>query len=110
MTQIKFTADLLALMARQNLCETQAAGLLGVPVFTLKKWTSAQRAPSASAVRLLEVLGLLDQLAKERALLVVTHEPELFAGRISEAWQLVDGCLVPLVPTRLLTMTADGSS
>jgi energy-coupling factor transport system ATP-binding protein len=57
-----------------------------------------------------EVLGLLDQLAQERALLVVTHEPELFAGRISEAWQLVDGVLEPLLPTRLLTMPADGSS
>jgi energy-coupling factor transport system ATP-binding protein len=57
-----------------------------------------------------EVLGLLDQLAKQRALLVVTHEPELFADRISEAWQLVDGVLEPLLPTRLLTMTADGSS
>ena len=63
MTHIKFTADLLALIARHNLCETQAAGLLGVPVFTLKKWTSAQRAPSASAVRLLEVLGLLEAVA-----------------------------------------------
>jgi hypothetical protein len=63
MTHIKFTADLLALMQRQNLCETQAAGLLGVPVFTLKKWTSAQRAPSAAAVRLLEVLGLLEAVA-----------------------------------------------
>tara|TARA_R110000868_G_scaffold112398_2_gene302672 strand:+ start:1186 stop:1476 length:291 start_codon:yes stop_codon:yes gene_type:complete len=63
MTHIKFTADLLALIQRQNLCETQAAGLLGVPVFTLKKWTSAQRAPSASAVRLLEVLGLLEAVA-----------------------------------------------
>ena len=63
MTHIKFTADLLALMQRQNLCETQAAGLLGVPVFTLRKWTSAQRAPSASAVRLLEVLGLLEAVA-----------------------------------------------
>ena len=63
MTHIKFTADLLALMARHNLCEVQAAGLLGVPVFTLKKWTSAQRAPSASAVRLLEVLGLLEAVA-----------------------------------------------
>jgi hypothetical protein len=63
MTQIKFTADLLALIARQELCETQAAGLLGVPVYTLRKWTSAQRAPSASAVRLLEVLGLLEAVA-----------------------------------------------
>ena len=63
MTHIKFTADLLALIARHNLCETQAAGLLGVPVFTLRKWTSAQRAPSASAVRLLEVLGLLEAVA-----------------------------------------------
>jgi energy-coupling factor transport system ATP-binding protein len=57
-----------------------------------------------------EVLGLLDQLARERALLVVTHEPELFAGRISEAWQLVDGSLGPLPPTKLLTMPPDGSS
>jgi len=41
---------------------------------------------------------------------VVTHEPELFAGRISEAWQLVDGVLEPLLPTTLLTMPADVSS
>ena len=44
------------------------------------------------------------------ALLGVTHEPELFAGRISEAWQLVDGSLGPLPPTKLLTMPPDGSS
>ena len=63
MTEIKFTADLLALMSRRGLCETRAADLLGVPLFTLKKWTSAQRAPSAAAVRLLEVLGLLEAVA-----------------------------------------------
>jgi hypothetical protein len=63
MTQIKFTADLLALMSRRGLCEARAADLLGVPLFTLRKWTAAQRAPSAAAVRLLEVLGLLEALA-----------------------------------------------
>jgi hypothetical protein len=63
MTDKQFSADLLALIARRGLSETRAADLLGVPLFTLRKWTSAQRAPSASAVRLLEVLGLLEALA-----------------------------------------------
>ena len=81
MTQIKFTADLLALIARHNLCETQAAGLLGVPLVTLKKWTSAQRAPSAAAVRLLEVLGLLEAVAP--ALLdALTPGPVAHVGKV----------------------------
>ena len=81
MTHIKFTADLLALIARHNLCETQAAGLLGVPVFTLKKWTSAQRAPSASAVRLLEVLGLLEAVAPA-LLAALTPGPVAHVGKV----------------------------
>jgi energy-coupling factor transport system ATP-binding protein len=56
-----------------------------------------------------EVLGLLDQLARERALLVVTHEPELFAGRFREAWQLAEGALRPLPASALLTMAPDGT-
>jgi energy-coupling factor transport system ATP-binding protein len=43
-----------------------------------------------------EVLGLLDQLAKQRALLVVTHEPELFRDVIPRGWRLEGGRLSPL--------------
>jgi hypothetical protein len=63
MTQFK--TDLLAMIERQALSDTRAAGLLGVPVFTLRKWTSGQRAPSAAAVRLLSVLGTLEALAPD---------------------------------------------
>ena len=40
-----------------------------------------------------EVLELLAVLARERAVLVVTHEPELFAGLAQRQWQLEDGTL-----------------
>lgn len=63
MTEKQFSIDLQALIARRGLCETRAAGLLGVPVFTLRKWLAGQRAPSAAAVRLLGVLGALEALA-----------------------------------------------
>jgi energy-coupling factor transport system ATP-binding protein len=43
-----------------------------------------------------EVLQLLTDLGRERALLVVTHEPELFRGRIERGWRLEGGCLRPL--------------
>ena len=43
-----------------------------------------------------EVLRLLFDLAVERALLVVTHEPELFEGRVARAWRLQAGRLEPL--------------
>jgi hypothetical protein len=42
--------------------------------------------------------------------LVVSHEPELFQGRIAQAWRLHDGHLRPLTPgtptapERILTM------
>jgi len=58
-----FIAALGALMTRHQLTETQAAGLLGVPVFTLRKWQAGTRAPSAAAVRLVEVLDMLAALA-----------------------------------------------
>ena len=41
-----------------------------------------------------EVLELLQRLARNRALLVVTHEPDLFQGWIAHAWQLQGGRLV----------------
>ncbi|MEN9540392.1 MAG: hypothetical protein RLZZ459_483 [Cyanobacteriota bacterium] len=45
-----------------------------------------------------EVLELLSQLARERVLLVVTHEPELFADRVGaeQSWRLEQGMLQPL--------------
>jgi hypothetical protein len=58
-----FVAALSALTTRHQLTETQAAGLLGVPVFTLRKWQAGTRAPSAAAVRLVEVLDLVGALA-----------------------------------------------
>ncbi|MEB3243641.1 MAG: ABC transporter ATP-binding protein [Cyanobacteriota bacterium] len=43
------------------------------------------------------VLELLLELSKERALLVVTHEPEVFAPLIPSGWRLEKGLLQPLV-------------
>lgn len=59
----QFAQDLGDLIARRALDEFRAAGLLGVPVFTLRKWTAGIRAPSAAAVRLLDVLLTLDAIA-----------------------------------------------
>ena len=69
-----FVAALAALTERHQLTEHQAAGLLGVPVFTLRKWCAGTRAPSAAAIRLVEVLDMLGALA-----------PALLAGLIPEA-------------------------
>ena len=67
----EFMAALVALIARHQLTEAQAAGLMGVPVFTLRKWSNGTRAPNAAAVRLLEVLDMLNAFA-----------PALLAGLI----------------------------
>ena len=58
-----FAPILASLIERHQLTEARAAGLLGVPVFTLRKWTTGQRAPSAAAVRLVEVLDMVGALA-----------------------------------------------
>jgi hypothetical protein len=58
-----FVAALAALITRHQLTETQCAGLLGVPVFTLRKWRTGTRAPNAAAVRLVDVLALVAVLA-----------------------------------------------
>jgi len=58
-----------------------------------------------------EVLQLLASLARERALLVVTHEPELFAGVVEGGWYLENGLLHPLTSrplTAIRTMPAVG--
>jgi hypothetical protein len=76
MTQFK--TDLLAFTDRLALSEARAAGLLGVPVFTFRKWTAGQRAPSAAAVRLLAVLGTLEALAPN-VLAALTPPPDAAA-------------------------------
>lgn len=50
-------------MARLSLDDSQAAAYLGVPVYTFRKWASGERSPSASVLRLLEVLGMVEALA-----------------------------------------------
>ena len=47
-----------------------------------------------------EVLELLSRLSRERVLLVVTHEPELFRGVVApqHSWRLLRGALQPLHP------------
>jgi hypothetical protein len=59
----EFVAAVAALITRHQLTEAQAAALLGVPVFTLRKWRTGSRAPNAAAVRLVEVFDLLAVLA-----------------------------------------------
>ena len=53
-----------------------------------------------------EILELLAALAQERAVLVVTHEPELFRGVIEGGWRLEQGQLEPIsaLPTMASTM------
>ncbi|MEB3326387.1 MAG: ABC transporter ATP-binding protein [Synechococcus sp.] len=43
-----------------------------------------------------EILQLLADLSRDRAVLVVTHEPELFAGMVNGGWRLEQGLLEPL--------------
>ena len=55
-----------------------------------------------------EVLQVLAQLAQQRALLVVTHEPELFRGVIDQGWWLEQGRLLPLASSSSVTASAPG--
>ena len=45
---------------RLGLTNTRMADYLGVPVHTYLKWESGQRAPNASALRLFDVLALIE--------------------------------------------------
>lgn len=57
--------DFLAMLATLTHDRTDlvAAGLLGVPVHTLRKWSNGTRAPSAAAVRLVTVLATMAVMA-----------------------------------------------
>lgn len=58
-----FAARVRDTMHRLNLDEREAADYLGVPVFTLRKWTTGERQPGAAVLRLFEVLGMVEALA-----------------------------------------------
>lgn len=58
-----FTVQLRDLVSRLRLTDTQGAAYLGVPVTTYRKWIAGTRAPGAVAVRLLDVLGMIEALA-----------------------------------------------
>ena len=58
-----FAARLAGFAARHALDDARTAEALGVPIFTARKWITGTRAPSAAAVRLLDVLEALEALA-----------------------------------------------
>ena len=58
-----FAARVRETVARLNLDEPRTAAYFGVPVFTLRKWTTGERKPGAAVVRLLDVLGMVEALA-----------------------------------------------
>lgn len=62
---LTFSETLTALLYRQKMTEAQGAALLGVPVFTLRKWLTGQRVPSAAAVRLVDVMLTLEAMAPD---------------------------------------------
>lgn len=59
----QFSEQLQQMLTRLALNEDQGAEYLGVPVHTFKKWLTGQRKPSASAIRLVEVLETIEVLA-----------------------------------------------
>lgn len=70
------------LMARLGLDEPRAAEYLGVPVFTLRKWIKGERKPAASAVRLIEVLGMIEALAPALHAGLVPGKPDAHVGEV----------------------------
>jgi hypothetical protein len=58
-----FAARLAGFAARHTLDDARTAAALGVPIYTARKWTTGTRAPSAAAVRLLDVLETLEAIA-----------------------------------------------
>ena len=73
MSEPAFIDTLRGLSARHSLDKVQTAALLGVPVYTLRHWLAGTRNPTASAVRLLSVLCVLETL-----------HPDLLAALVPE--------------------------
>lgn len=51
------------LRSRLDLSPAQMADYLGVPIHTLRKWESGERSASATLLRLLDVLGIVEAMA-----------------------------------------------
>lgn len=51
------------LRSRLDLSPAQMADYLGVPLYTLRKWESGERSGSATLLRLLDVLGMVEAMA-----------------------------------------------
>jgi DNA-binding transcriptional regulator YiaG len=58
-----FSERIKATIERLELSEKQASDYFGVPVPTLRKWLTGERAPGAATHKLIEVLGMLEALA-----------------------------------------------
>ena len=59
------TLRIQALSDRLNLSDAAFARYLGSPVQTVRKWRTGERVPSASTMRLLEVLAMVEMFAPE---------------------------------------------
>jgi len=64
-TKTPVNPEFLAMLATltHDRSDLVAAGLLGVPVHTLRKWSNGTRSPNASAVRLVTVLATMAVMA-----------------------------------------------
>lgn len=49
--------------SRLDLSPAEMADYLGVPIYTLRKWESGERQGSATLLRLLDILGMVEALA-----------------------------------------------
>lgn len=65
MTKEEFARTLQGIADRHNLDAPGLARYLGTPVPTVKKWLRGEREPSATAVRLVRVMGMLEFLAPD---------------------------------------------
>ena len=76
-----------ALRARHNLSEAATADYLGVTVHALRKWANGTRAPESSALRLIEVLAMVEALAPglHAAMLPARAEPVPAPAPVADA-------------------------
>lgn len=51
-----------AVAARLGLDDERAAAYFGVPVTTYRKWLNGSRSPSSAALRLIDVMGVVEAL------------------------------------------------
>lgn len=62
-TQDPTVEKIRALMARRKMGQNETAHYLGIPPGTLGNWMQGTKKPSASVVRLIEVLGMVEVFA-----------------------------------------------